>query len=87
MLSIMHKADEAEAIAKHVTAIETRLSREVRDKQGGKQEDLEGRLMARLPGFVDALDAYLDVEVKCYEFLSDRYVVGALLNKTQASCG
>lgn len=70
MLSIMHRADEAEAIASHVSAIGERLS--ASEKQGNKSEDMQGKLVSRLPGFVNALDAYLDVEVQCYDFLKSR---------------
>lgn len=70
MLSIMHRADEAEAIASHVSAFGERLS--ASEKQGNKSEDMQGKLVSRLPGFVNALDAYLDVEVQCYDFLKSR---------------
>ena len=73
-MSDMRRADEAEVLVGKIEALGQSLSRELQQSRVGRREELECKLKKQLKAFAVAFEAYLDVEVRCYEFLRQRYV-------------
>ena len=74
MLDVIKKADEADDLAKKMENMSHTIEQEIQSSKTGQEGEMEKKLRSRIKAFAAGFEPYLEVEVRCYEFLKQRYV-------------
>lgn len=72
MLSVIRQADDADDLAKKLETMSNTIQEELQSSRAGQKGEMEKKLRSRIKAFADGFEPYLDVEVRCYEFLKHR---------------